>query len=54
MEEDGVPWELLYNLGSALIQREEGDDLAVAESCLDRAEEVCRKVSEYVFFGRWA
>lgn len=43
-EEEGVPWELLYNLGTALMQRGNEDDLANAERFLIRAEEACREV----------
>ena len=44
MEEEGAPWELLYNLGTALVQRGAAGDDAAAESCLEQAEEVCREV----------
>lgn len=44
MEEEGVPWELLYNLGTALVQRGAAGDDAAAESCLEQAAEVCREV----------
>lgn len=44
MEEEGAPWELLYNLGTALVQRGAPGDDAAAESCLEQAEEVCREV----------
>lgn len=44
VEEDGVPWALLYNLGTALLQRNEGVDVTTAEECLSRAEESCRQV----------
>ncbi|CAM9537632.1 unnamed protein product [Ectocarpus sp. 6 AP-2014] len=45
MEEEGAPWELLYNLGTALVQRRggAGDNMAAAESCLQQAEEACRE-----------
>lgn len=47
MEEENAPWELLYNLGTALLQ---GDRLIaagrenVAERCLEQAEESCLEV----------
>lgn len=44
MEEEGAPWELLYNLGTALVQRGAGGDDAAAQSCLQQAEEACREV----------
>eukprot|EP00752_Nemacystus_decipiens_P006033 g5448.t1 len=43
MEEEGAPWELLYNLGTALVQRGAAGDDASAEGCLEQAEEVCRE-----------
>ncbi|CAN0220394.1 unnamed protein product, partial [Scytosiphon promiscuus] len=43
MEEEGAPWELLYNLGTALVQRGALGDDAMAESCLQQAEEACRE-----------
>ncbi|CAN0007398.1 unnamed protein product, partial [Ectocarpus fasciculatus] len=46
MEEERAPWELLYNLGTALAQQQRGgagDDAAAAETCLQQAEEVCRE-----------
>lgn len=46
MEEEGAPWELLYNLGTALAQRGVAGDDAAAESCLEQAEEVCREVRD--------
>lgn len=44
MEEEGAPWELLYNLGTALVQRGGVADDAAAESCLEQAAEVCKEV----------
>ncbi|CAM9427818.1 unnamed protein product [Laminaria digitata] len=43
MEEEGAPWELLYNLGTALLQRGAAGDAATAEKCLEQAGEVCRE-----------
>ncbi|CAN0225353.1 unnamed protein product [Pylaiella littoralis] len=43
MEEEGTPWELLYNLGTALLQRGAAGDHEAAESCLAQAEEACRE-----------
>ncbi|CAM9248188.1 unnamed protein product, partial [Hapterophycus canaliculatus] len=43
MEEEGAPWELLYNLGTALVQRGAAGDSTTAEDCLQQAEEACRK-----------
>lgn len=48
MEEEETPWELLYNLGIALVQRGAAGDDAAAESCLGQAEEACREVPPYV------
>lgn len=47
MEEESAPWELLYNLGTALLQR--GGLIAagrknVTEKCLEQAEEACLEV----------
>lgn len=44
MEEEGAPWEFLYNIGTALVQPGEAGDVALAERCLEQAEEVCREV----------
>lgn len=44
MDEEGAPWELLYNLGTALVQRGAAGDAAIAEKCLEQAGEVCREV----------
>lgn len=43
-EEESAPWELLYNLGTALVQRGEEAGVATAEECLARVEETCRQV----------
>lgn len=48
MEEEGAPWELLYNLGTALVQRGAAGDDAAAESCLEQAEEACKEVCTVV------
>ncbi len=44
MEEEGAPWELLYNLGTALVQRGGAADDAAAEGCLEQAAEACKEV----------
>lgn len=45
MEEESAPWELLYNLGTALLQRGEPGDADTAEQCLSQAEDSCRQVN---------
>lgn len=47
MEEESAPWELLYNLGTAILHR--GGLIAagrenVTERCLEQAEEACLEV----------
>lgn len=51
MDEEGVPWELLYNLGTALVQRGAAGDTATAEKCLEQAGEVCREVRRWLRFA---
>ena len=51
MDEEGTPWELLYNLGTALVQRGAAGDAAIAEKCLEQAGEVCREVRRSVGFA---
>ena len=44
IDEEGAPWELLYNLGTALVQRGAAGDAAMAEKCLEQAGRFCREV----------
>ena len=55
MEEEGAAWELLYNLGTALLQRngsvgaaEVEFEVETAETCLEQAEETCLEVRRFV------
>ena len=51
MDEEGVPWELLYNLGTALVQRGAAGDAATAEKCLQQAGGLCREVRRCASLG---
>ncbi|CAM9329917.1 unnamed protein product [Ascophyllum nodosum] len=55
MEEEGAAWELLYNLGTALLQRngsvgaaEVEFEVETAETCLEQAEETCLEGSKAI------